>query len=109
VVAPGLRCTPPPHTSAIRAGGTNAVQRRKSCESDTRGFGWEMAHAAVSRRPPIPLYTIVARTHTYTYAMRKVWDLSIVRGALSVGPVPQPSRCDSQFFSSAGAQVGRRA
>jgi vacuolar-type H+-ATPase subunit B/Vma2 len=26
-------------------------------------FGWEIAHAAVSRRPPIPLYTIVARTH----------------------------------------------
>jgi hypothetical protein len=30
-------------------------------------FGWENAHAAVSRRPPISLYTIVARTHMYMY------------------------------------------
>jgi hypothetical protein len=26
-----------------------------------KDFGWEVAHAAVSRRPPIPLYTMVAR------------------------------------------------
>jgi hypothetical protein len=39
--------------------------------------GWEIAHEAVSRRPPISLYTIVARTHMYTYAA-KVWNLSIV-------------------------------
>jgi hypothetical protein len=44
-----------------------------------------MAHAAVSRRPPISLDTIVARTHMYTYAA-KVWDLSIVQGAFSVAP-----------------------
>jgi hypothetical protein len=25
-------------------------------------FGWEIAHEAVSRRPPISLYTIVPRT-----------------------------------------------
>jgi hypothetical protein len=30
-------------------------------------FAWEIAHAAVSRRPPIPLYTMVARAHMYTY------------------------------------------
>jgi hypothetical protein len=29
---------------------------------DLRDFGWEIAHAAVSRRTPISLYTIVART-----------------------------------------------
>jgi hypothetical protein len=40
-------------------------------------FGWEFAHGAVSRRPPIPLDTMVARTHMCTYAA-KVWDLSIV-------------------------------
>jgi hypothetical protein len=50
---------------------------------NVRGFGWEMAHDAVSRRPPIPLYTMVARTHMYTYDAN-VWDLSIVQGAFSV-------------------------
>jgi hypothetical protein len=47
-----------------------------------RGFGWEIAHEAVSRRPPISLDTIVARTHMYTYAAQ-VWDLSIVQTHLS--------------------------
>jgi hypothetical protein len=51
-----------------------------------RGFGWEIAHAAVSRRPPIYLDTMVARTHMYTYAAT-VWDLSFVEG-LSLSPVP---------------------
>ena len=50
-----------------------------------RDFGGEIAHAAVSRRPPIPLYTIVARTHMYTYAAN-VWELSLVQGAISVAP-----------------------
>jgi hypothetical protein len=48
-----------------------------------REFGWEIAHAAVSRRPPISLDTIVARAHMYTYAA-KAWDFSIVQGAFSV-------------------------
>jgi hypothetical protein len=34
-----------------------------------RGFGWENAHAAVSRRPPTRMYTFAAN----------VWDLSIVQ------------------------------
>jgi hypothetical protein len=50
-------------------------------------FGWEIAHAAVSRRPPIPLDTIVARTQSYTYDAT-VWDLSIVQGAFPVTPCP---------------------
>jgi hypothetical protein len=50
-----------------------------------RDFGWEIAHAAVSRRPPISLYTIVARTEGYT-CTAEVWDLSIVQGAFSVAP-----------------------
>jgi hypothetical protein len=48
-------------------------------------FGWEIAHAAVSRRPPISHDTIVARTHMYTYTA-KVWELSIVQGPFSVAP-----------------------
>jgi hypothetical protein len=50
-------------------------------------FGWELAHAAVSRRPPIPLDTMVARTEGYANAA-KVWDLSIEQGAFSVVPNP---------------------
>jgi hypothetical protein len=53
---------------------------------NVRDFGCEMSsHAAVSRRPPISLSTIVARTHMYTYAA-KVWDLSLVQGPFSVAP-----------------------
>jgi hypothetical protein len=48
-----------------------------------REFGWESAHAAVSRRPPISLCMIVARTHMFTSAA-KVWDLSVVQGPVSV-------------------------
>jgi hypothetical protein len=48
-------------------------------------FGWEITHAAVSRRPPISLDTIVARAEGYTYNA-KVWDLSIVQGPFSVAP-----------------------
>ena len=45
----------------------------------------EIAHAAVSRRPPISLCTIVARTHMYTYAAN-VWDLPLVQEPFSVAP-----------------------
>jgi hypothetical protein len=48
-------------------------------------FEWEIAHAAVSRRPLISLYTIVDRSHMYTHAA-KVWALSIVQGPFSVAP-----------------------
>jgi hypothetical protein len=44
-----------------------------------------MAHRAVSQRPLIPLYTIVARSHMYTYTAN-VWDLSIIHGPFSVAP-----------------------
>jgi hypothetical protein len=36
----------------------------------------KIAHAAVSRRPPISLYTSVARTQSYTYDAN-VWDSSL--------------------------------
>jgi hypothetical protein len=46
----------------------------------TQGFRvGDKLHAAISRRPPISLYTIVARTEGYTNAVR-VWDSSIVKG-----------------------------
>jgi hypothetical protein len=57
-------------------------------------FGWEIAHEAVSRRPLIPLYSIVAYTHMYTYDA-SVWDLSIVQGHLSPNLV-----YDRNFFNA---------
>jgi hypothetical protein len=44
---------------------------------NVRGSGWEVAHAAVSRRPLISLDTMVARTEGFTHAAN-VWDVSIV-------------------------------
>jgi hypothetical protein len=55
----------------------------KVANRDVRDFGWAIAHAAVSPRPPNPSYTIVTRTEGYT-CDAKVWDLSIVQGPLSV-------------------------
>ena len=44
------------------------IQRcKKLANRDVRDFGWGIAHEAVSRRPPISLDTIVARTEGYTY------------------------------------------
>jgi hypothetical protein len=76
---------PPPHTQQ------QASQIRRACllHSDAqvanryvRDFGWGIAHAAVSRRPPISLDTIVARTHMYAHGA-KVWNLSSFKGFLS--------------------------
>jgi hypothetical protein len=63
------------------------IQRCKKWRIVTVGIsgGREIAHAAVSRRPPVSLDTIVARTGGYAYTAR-VWDLSIVQGPFSVAP-----------------------
>ena len=61
---------------------TGESVRSVTCERD---IGWEIAHAAVSRRPPISLARIVARAEGYTHAAN-VWDLSVVQGPLSVAP-----------------------
>jgi hypothetical protein len=53
-------------------------------------FGWEIAHAAAARRPPISLDTMVARTGGYTYDVG-VWDLSIVHGSIFCRAVPNLS------------------
>jgi hypothetical protein len=57
---------------------------RKWRNRDFKGyFGWEIAHEAVSRRPPVSLDRVVARTGGYAYDVG-VWDLSIVQGPFSV-------------------------
>jgi hypothetical protein len=52
---------------------------------NARDFGWEIAHGAVTRRPPISLYTVVPRTGGYTHDVG-VCDLSIIQGPFSVAP-----------------------
>jgi hypothetical protein len=52
---------------------------------NSRVFGWEIAHAAVSQRPPLSLTKIVARTEGYTNAA-SVRDWSIVQRPFSVAP-----------------------
>jgi hypothetical protein len=47
--------------------GGPVLQRCKSRESYDRDFGWEIAHGAVTRRPPISLYAMAARTRGYAY------------------------------------------
>jgi hypothetical protein len=44
-----------------------------------------VTHAAVSRHPPIYLYTIVVRSESYAYDA-KVWGLFLVQGPFSVAP-----------------------
>jgi hypothetical protein len=83
------RCQRPPYSD------------EKSCESFVNvDFGWEIAHAAVSRSPPISLDAFVARTHMYTHAA-KVWGVFLVQGPFSVAPVPNPNRYDSQLSLTA--------
>jgi hypothetical protein len=69
-----------------------------------RDFGWEIAHAAVSRRPPISLYTMVAGTEGYTHAA-KVWDLSLVREPFSVAACQTFFSVTIRNFSIAVGQV----
>ena len=81
----------PPSPGGARLRGSNhGVQRCKSGEWDT--VGDELKHAAGSRRPPIPLDTMVARADGYAYAAT-VWDLdlSIVQEPVFCRPVPNLS------------------
>jgi hypothetical protein len=79
------------------AGQQVGVHRCKShANRDVGDFGWEVAHAAVSRRPPIPLDGIVARTRMYTHDA-KVWALS---RTIFCRPVPNPNRYRFATFAS---------
>ena len=86
--------------------------REGTCTS--RDFGWEIAHAAVSRRPPISLSRIAALTESYTHDAG-VWDLLIVQEPVSVSVAPcQSFAYDSQLFliavrgGSGACSMGRR-
>jgi hypothetical protein len=84
--------------------GTPAQQYKTVANRDVGDFGWEIAHAAGTRRPPISISTIVARTEGYTHAA-KVWDLSIVQGPFSVAPC-QTLTLRFATFSTLGRVMG---
>jgi hypothetical protein len=68
----------------------------KVANRDVRDFGWGIAHAAVSRRPPISLYTMVPRTG----ATRTTLGLGLC-ASFKGHPLPrraEPNRYDSQPF-----------
>jgi hypothetical protein len=67
-----------------------AVQRRKRLRIVMGISGWEIAHAAVSRRPPISLVTVVARTRMCTHDA-KGWGSFHRSRTLFCRPVPHPS------------------
>jgi hypothetical protein len=73
----------------------------KVANRDVRDSGWEVAHAAVSRRTPISLDTMVPRTEGYTYDA-SVWDLSIVQGPFSVAPCQTLTLRFATFFIGVG-------
>jgi hypothetical protein len=64
--------------------------------------GGRGAHAAVSPRPPISLYTIILRTGGYTHAA-EVWDVSIIQGTFSVAPCQPLTLRFATFASQDGA------
>jgi hypothetical protein len=72
---------------------------RKVANRHVRDFGREIAHAAVTRRPPIPLDTIVPRTAGSAYDVG-VWNLPIVQGAMLCRAVPNPNSFGRDLFAS---------
>jgi hypothetical protein len=80
----------------VPAARATASHRRYVTSGD---FGWETAHGAVTRRPPISLYTMVPRTEGDTHDA-KVWHLSIVQAPFLCRAVPNLCKSyDSQLFA----------
>jgi hypothetical protein len=63
----------------VRLACLKAMKKLRIVSWDFGGEHGRFAHAAVSRRPPISLDRIVARTEGYTFGAN-VWDLSRVQG-----------------------------
>ena len=71
----------------------------KGANRSVREFGWEIAHEAVSPRPPNSLDTIAARTEGYTYDAKDFWICASfetengprMRRPFSVAPLPNPN------------------
>jgi hypothetical protein len=76
----------------------------KVANRHVRDFGWEIAPGAVSRRAPIPLYTMVPRTGGYAYDVG-LWGFSIIQRPFSVAPCQTLA---SRFATYASLQVNVR-
>jgi hypothetical protein len=83
-----------------------AYSDQKVANRNARDFGWEIAHAAVTRRPPISLYTMVPRTGGYTYDVG-LWDSSIVQGPFSAAPCQTLTSRFATVSSLCSRAVGR--
>jgi hypothetical protein len=60
-------------------------RRREVANRGVRGFWVGDRSGAVTRRPPVSLYTVVLRTGCYAHDV-EVWDLSVIQGPFSVAP-----------------------
>ena len=69
-----------------------------------RDFGWGIAHGAFTRRPPIPLDTMVPRTESYMYDVG-VWDFPIIQGPFSVRPRQTPHKVASLIYKFTHVRV----
>jgi hypothetical protein len=84
----GPRAGPPPIFNVLDYGAKgNGAVRGIVANRDVNGrdFGWGERSRAVTRRPPISLYTMVPRTGGYAYDVG-FWDSSIIQGSFSVAP-----------------------
>jgi hypothetical protein len=69
----------------------SGIQRdAKVANRNVRDFGWEIAHGAVTRRPPISLDTTVPRTVDNTHDVG-VWDFVHRSRTILCRAVPNPS------------------
>jgi hypothetical protein len=71
----------------------------KAANRNDWDFGWEIAHAAVSRRPPISLDRMVA-LHPVIHARRRSLGFVHRSRAIFCRPAPNPNRSDSHLFAS---------
>jgi hypothetical protein len=72
----------------------SAVQLGLTHQRGANGVGFfgvgDRAHAAVTRRPPVSLDTMVPRARGYAHDVG-VWGLSVVQGPVFVAPCPNPN------------------
>jgi hypothetical protein len=96
---------PPARLTGAAASGARDTAMQKVANRDVRGFGWGIAHGAVTRRPPVSLDTMVPRNGGYAYDVG-VWELSIVQGPFSVAPC-QTLTTHSQLLHRCRRGAGR--
>jgi hypothetical protein len=73
----------------------------KVANRNVRDFGWEIARAAVSRRPPISVCGIVARTESYTNVANvwDCWDCPSLKDRF-LSPVPNPNSQPFTYYAA---------